>query len=102
LDADSQSRRGFLSGLGAAAVGITVTGLGGCHNPANQVNFYTWDTYVGRNTLSGFEKQSGIHVSMSLYSSNDELFAKLRGGNPDMTWSCPRTTSSNAWPRPIC
>ncbi|EGD59263.1 spermidine/putrescine ABC transporter periplasmic spermidine/putrescine-binding protein [Novosphingobium nitrogenifigens DSM 19370] len=57
--------------------------MGGCHNPAaNQVNFYTWDTYVGRNTLSGFEKQSGVHVSMSLYSSNDELFAKLRGGNP--------------------
>jgi spermidine/putrescine transport system substrate-binding protein len=75
--------RGFLAGLGTAAVGITFSGLAGCKkHPAQMVNFYNWDTYVGKNTLSGFEKASGIGVNMSLYSNNDELFAKLRGGNP--------------------
>lgn len=78
-----QSRRGFLAGLGAAAVGISFGGLGGCKRAAKgQLNFYNWDTYVGKDTLSGFEKESGVHVNMSLYSNNDELFAKLRGGNP--------------------
>ncbi|WP_168556491.1 spermidine/putrescine ABC transporter substrate-binding protein [Novosphingobium sp. SG720] len=77
------SRRGFLAGLGTAAVGITFSGLAGCKkHPSQMVNFYNWDTYVGKNTLSGFEKASGIGVNMSLYSNNDELFAKLRGGNP--------------------
>ncbi|WP_226017974.1 PotD/PotF family extracellular solute-binding protein [Novosphingobium sp. FKTRR1] len=77
------SRRGFLASLGAAAVGISFSGLAGCHKGSkNELNLYNWDTYIGKNTLSGFEKQSGIHVNMSLYSNNDELFAKLRGGNP--------------------
>jgi spermidine/putrescine transport system substrate-binding protein len=79
----NNSRRGFLASVGAAAVGITFSGLGGCHKAAkSQLNFYNWDTYVGKDTLSGFEKASGVHINMSLYSNNDELFAKLRGGNP--------------------
>jgi spermidine/putrescine transport system substrate-binding protein len=78
-----RSRRGILAGLGAAAVGISFSGLAGCHRPhKSQINFYNWDTYVGKNTLSGFEAASGTHVNMSLFASNDELFAKLRGGNP--------------------
>jgi spermidine/putrescine transport system substrate-binding protein len=77
------SRRGILAGLGAAAVGISFSGLAGCKRETGpQLNFYTWDTYVGENTLSGFEKASGVRVNMSLYSNNDELFAKLRAGNP--------------------
>jgi spermidine/putrescine transport system substrate-binding protein len=77
------SRRGFLAGLGAAAVGISFSGLAGCkRKTGRQLQLYTWDTYVGKNTLQGFEKASGVHVNMSLFSNNDELFAKLRGGNP--------------------
>jgi len=78
-----QSRRGILAGLGAAAVGLSFSTLSGCHRPhKQQINFYNWDTYVGKHTLTGFETASGTHVNMSLFSSNDELFAKLRGGNP--------------------
>jgi spermidine/putrescine transport system substrate-binding protein len=77
------SRRGILAGLGAAAAGISFSGLAGCHHAEkSRLNFYTWDTYIGKHTLSGFEAASGTHVNLSLFSSNDELFAKLRGGNP--------------------
>jgi spermidine/putrescine transport system substrate-binding protein len=77
------SRRGILAALGAAAVGISFSGLSGCGRARKpQVNFYNWDTYVGKNTLSGFEAATGTHVNMSLFSSNDELFAKLRHGDP--------------------
>ncbi len=79
------SRRSILQSLGAAAVGITFTGASGC-SPSSDggrvVHFYNWDTYIGETTLDDFQAASGARVEMSLFSTNDELFAKLRAGNP--------------------
>ncbi|MBU3077935.1 ABC transporter substrate-binding protein [Sphingomonas quercus] len=76
------SRRGFLADLGAAAVGLSFTGgLAGCGSPGKSLNFYNWDTYIGATTLKDFKAATGINVNMSLFANNDELFAKLRGGN---------------------
>ena len=47
-----------------------------------KLNFYSWDTYIGETTLGDFRKASGIEVKMDLYADNDELFAKLKEGNP--------------------
>lgn len=79
----ADTRRGFLAGLGTAAVGISLGGLAACHRgpPAKKLNFYNWDTYTGKTTLADFRKATGVEVDMSLFSNNDELFAKLRGGN---------------------
>ncbi|WP_157217505.1 ABC transporter substrate-binding protein [Flavisphingomonas formosensis] len=75
------TRRGFLAGLGTAAVGLSF-GLSGCHKGSGKkINFYNWDTYIGKTTLKDFQAASGIDVNMSLFANNDELFAKLRGGN---------------------
>jgi spermidine/putrescine transport system substrate-binding protein len=78
------SRRSLLKGLGAAAVGISLLGK---KSPAwaeaeKKLNFYNWDTYIGETTLPDFQKETGINVNMSLFATNDELFAKLRAGNP--------------------
>jgi spermidine/putrescine transport system substrate-binding protein len=78
------SRRSILKGLGAAAVGISLLGK---KSPAwaaeeKKLNFYNWDTYIGETTLETFKEASGIDVNMSLFATNDELFAKLRAGNP--------------------
>jgi spermidine/putrescine transport system substrate-binding protein len=78
------SRRSLLKGLGAAAVGISLLGK---KSPAwaeeePKLNFYNWDTYIGETTLADFKAASGIDVNMSLFATNDELFAKLRAGNP--------------------
>jgi spermidine/putrescine transport system substrate-binding protein len=80
----STSRRSLLKGLGAAAVGISLLGK---KSPAwaeeePKLNFYNWDTYIGETTLETFKEASGIDVNMSLFATNDELFAKLRAGNP--------------------
>ena len=75
------SRRGFLAGLGTAAVGVTLGGLAGCGPRGKSINFYNWDTYIGATTLASFKAATGITVNMSLFANNDELFAKLRGGN---------------------
>ncbi|MGL4543457.1 MAG: ABC transporter substrate-binding protein [Polymorphobacter sp.] len=83
------SRRSIMAGMGIAAVGLTF-GLEGCSKEKAAVaggeeaklNFYTWDTYIGKTTLADFRKSTGIDVNMSLFATNDELFAKLKAGNP--------------------
>lgn len=78
------SRRSFLAGLGTAAVGLSFAPmLSGCGQGGSgkSINFYNWDTYIGETTLEDFKAASGIDVNMSLFATNDELFAKLRGGN---------------------
>jgi len=83
-------RRSLLTGLGAAAAALSFSGLEGCAPKAptgpngeeEKLNFYTWDTYTPATTLTEFKAATGIDVKMSLFASNDELFAKLRAGNP--------------------
>ncbi|HVF82623.1 MAG TPA: spermidine/putrescine ABC transporter substrate-binding protein [Sphingomicrobium sp.] len=96
------NRRSILQGLGAAAVGISLSGmLSACSGGDGEgdaqagsaakiastgeeprLNFYNWDTYIGETTLADFKDASGVDVNMSLFATNDELFAKLRAGNP--------------------
>ncbi len=74
------SRRRFLQG--SAAIGISLKLPANAFAEGGKVNFYNWDTYIGEDTLPNFEKESGIEVTYDLFADNDELFAKLRGGNP--------------------
>lgn len=73
------NRRSFLAGTGAVAAGIT---LPKGAFAAGTVNFYNWDTYIGETTLEDFTKATGIEVQYDLFADNDELFAKLKNGNP--------------------
>jgi len=80
-------RRSLLAGLGAAAAGLTLDacapkGRIGPNGEEQKLNLYNWDTYTGKITLADFKAATGIAVKMSLFATNDELFAKLRGGNP--------------------
>lgn len=47
-----------------------------------QVTIYNWDTYIAEDTVDNFTADTGISVRYDLFASNDELFAKLREGNP--------------------
>ena len=73
-------RRGLLGG------GLAVAGLLPLSRFAraqeDQVNVYNWDTYIGSDTLAEFTDATGIAVRYDLYASSDELFGKLREGNP--------------------
>jgi spermidine/putrescine transport system substrate-binding protein len=98
LEAFKANRRSLLKGMGAAAIGISFAGLAGCGGgesakvgadgkllstgEAPELNFYNWDTYIGETTLEDYKTASGTNVKMSLFANNDELFAKLRAGNP--------------------
>jgi spermidine/putrescine transport system substrate-binding protein len=76
------SRRSFLAGTGAAAAGLTILPKKGWSAEEAKLNFYNWDTYIGETTLDDFKAATGIEVKMDLFADNDELFAKLKEGNP--------------------
>jgi spermidine/putrescine transport system substrate-binding protein len=76
------NRRTLLKGTGALAVGLTFLPRSSMAQEEKKLNFYNWDTYIGENTLADFNTATGIEVKMDLYADNDELFAKLKGGNP--------------------
>ena len=76
------SRRYFLRGLGAVAAGLTFSPGKGWSSEEKRLNFYNWDTYIGETTLDDFRTATGIEVSMDLFADNDELFSKLKEGNP--------------------
>jgi spermidine/putrescine transport system substrate-binding protein len=75
------SRRA-LGGLALALAGCSRTWPKGANGEEQRLNFYNWDTYTGETTLADFRKATGIDVRMSHYANNDELFARLRAGNP--------------------
>jgi spermidine/putrescine transport system substrate-binding protein len=75
------SRRRFVSGALSVAAAAPLLGRS-AFGQGRQVNVYNWDTYIGETTLDDFTEATGISVRYDLYASNDELFAKLREGNP--------------------
>ena len=76
------NRRSLLQGTGAAMVGLTFLPRLSLSAEEKKLNFYNWDTYIGENTLAQFQEASGIETKMDLYADNDELFAKMKEGNP--------------------
>jgi spermidine/putrescine transport system substrate-binding protein len=74
-------RRRFLSRSLALAASMPILGRAGFAQ-GQQVNIYNWDTYIGETTLEDFTEATGIAVRYDLFASNEELFAKLREGNP--------------------
>lgn len=75
-------RRSLLKGTGAAMVGLTFLPRFSLAEEEKKLNFYNWDTYIGENTLADFQSASGIETKMDLFADNDELFAKMKEGNP--------------------
>jgi len=44
------------------------------------LNVYNWGEYIDKEVLSGFEKEYGVKVNYSLFSSNEEMYTKLLSG----------------------
>lgn len=74
------SRRRLLAGLGVAAVGFSLSACGNADE--RRLNLYNWQDYIGETTLEDFRARTGVRVVQSFFATNDELFAKLKAGNP--------------------
>jgi spermidine/putrescine-binding protein len=102
---------GLLAAAGVAGyAGGTVAGMGDDDPPAaasadgppvsgnrrneRLLNIYNWSDYIDDRTIPLFQAQSNIRVNYDVFSSNEDLLAKLRAGPPTTTSSSRPTTSS--------
>ncbi len=77
------SRRNALKGGLGLAMGVTLLPYSKANAAEEKkMNLYSWDSYLGDNTLADFKKATGVTAKIDIYGSNDELFAKLKAGNP--------------------
>ena len=76
------NRRKFLTAGTGVAMGITLLPYKSMAAEEKKMNLYSWDSYLADNTLADFKKATGITAKIDIYGSNDELFAKLKAGNP--------------------
>lgn len=75
------TRRGFMKLAALTAIG-GMSALEACSRGPRQkaVNFFNWVAYIGKKTISNFESETGIKVNYEVYSSEEEMFSKLKAG----------------------
>jgi spermidine/putrescine transport system substrate-binding protein len=76
---DGMTRREFLrlALLGAVSPRL----LAACSSESRpSVNFFNWSTYIAKDTLPDFTRDTGIEVNYNIYADEEEMFAKLRSG----------------------
>jgi spermidine/putrescine transport system substrate-binding protein len=76
------NRRKLLRGSGALFAGLTLLPYKAMSEEEKKLSFYNYDTYIGEHTLADFTSATGIEVKMDLFADGDELFTKLKAGNP--------------------
>ena len=75
------NRRSFIKGAGMMA-GLTFLPRFALSEEDKKLSFFNYDTYIGEHTLEDFNKATGIEVKLDLFADGDELFTKLKAGNP--------------------
>lgn len=68
-------RRTFIASSAAAA-------LASCaRDPRPRINVMNWSAYIAPETVPKFEAETGIRVRYAIYESNEEMLARVGGGN---------------------
>ena len=75
------SRRRLMQGAGMFAA-MSFLPRNALSAEEKKLSFYNYDTYIGETTLADFNAATGIEVKMDLFADGDELFTKLKAGNP--------------------
>ena len=77
------SRRDLLRGSFGIAAGLALGSLAGCGSSTNpdELNIFIWTEYVPDSVLENFTKEFGIKINQYLFSSNEDMLAKVRTEN---------------------
>lgn len=63
------------------SLALAALAFAACGKPAKpEVRLYTWDSYDDPAVFEAFEQRTGVRVVTDYYGSNEELLAKLMGG----------------------
>src|SRR5690349_17699851 len=61
---------------------LGLSGAAGCHRDTRpRLNVWNWSSYVGPETIPNFEREFGVRVRYAVYESNEEMLARVMGGN---------------------
>ena len=66
--------------LAALILAMAVIGCGGKEKDKNVLYVYGWANTIPQSIYEDFEKETGIKVIEDIYSSNEEMFTKLKAG----------------------
>jgi putrescine transport system substrate-binding protein len=66
---------------GAPGAGDTASEGAGAASSGKVLNLYIWSDYLAADTLSDFEKQTGIKVHVAYFDTNETLETRLLAGN---------------------
>lgn len=55
-------------------------GSGDSNQLAKELNIYIWSEYIPDSVIEGFEKEYGINVNVTFFTSSDEMLAKVMTG----------------------
>jgi len=82
----------------AAAPAATAAPAAAAAQPAaKELNVLSWEGYADPEWVQEFEKANNVKVNVTYVGSDDELFAKLRGGNGE-TYDVVATSVANLQP----
>ncbi|RJR13107.1 extracellular solute-binding protein [Candidatus Parcubacteria bacterium] len=59
---------------------ICFTVISGCTEKKEKLYIYNWSDYILEDVLREFEKENNCEIVYDVYSSNEEMFAKLKAG----------------------
>jgi putrescine transport system substrate-binding protein len=66
-----------------ACLAMTLPLLVSCHQERRQVNIYNWADFIGSNTVTEFERRTGIKVVYDTYDSEETAETRLMAGGSD-------------------
>lgn len=64
--------------LGCSGSSPNAPGTGG----SNVLSVYNWSTYIAQDVITQFEQKFNVKVKYDTYENNEDLYAKLKPGNP--------------------
>ena len=72
---------GIVALLAAALSAGCGTGSGSVPGEPRELRIYNWADYIGKDTIAGFERRTGIRVIYDTYDADETLEAKMMAGD---------------------
>jgi spermidine/putrescine transport system substrate-binding protein len=68
---------------------LSVSSAIACRTSERRLNVYNWSDYVAPDTISNFEREFNVRVRYGTYESEQEMLAKVMGGNSQWDLAFP-------------
>ncbi len=70
---------------------VLLTACGGSKEEKNELYLFNWSDYIPDELITNFEAETGIKIVTDYYSSNEEMYAKVKAGGAGYDIVVPST-----------